>query len=175
MISKLSSTLSQWDKTLNEVVYAISNTVSRSTNEIPTILLYGIKQQFKYDDEIKKYLDSINFFNERDLEKVRQQASDYINKVQQQNKDNYDGKHKLPKDYIVGDLVLISNSDVTPNVNKKLIPKFKGPYIIKKVLPNDRFVVTDVPRFQLTQKPYEGIISVGNMKMWSTNPENNTQ
>lgn len=38
MIAKLSSTLSQWDKTLNEVDCAINNTINRSTKETPTIL-----------------------------------------------------------------------------------------------------------------------------------------
>jgi len=37
IIAKLSPTLSQWDKTLSEVEYAVNNTVNRSTNEIPTM------------------------------------------------------------------------------------------------------------------------------------------
>lgn len=57
-IAKLSSTLSQWDKTLSEVEYAINNTVNCSTNEIPTMLLYGIKQLGKLEDEILKYINS---------------------------------------------------------------------------------------------------------------------
>jgi len=100
------------------------------------------------------------------LDKLRQDASNHIDKVHQQNKTYYDSKRKLPTNYSEGDLVLINNYDVTPGINKKLIPKFKGPYIIKKKLPNDRFVVTDIPGFQQNQRLYEGVISISNMRMW---------
>jgi len=82
-------------------------------------LLYGIKQLGKPDDEIKKYLDSYVTHNERDLEKLRQDASNHIDKVHNQNKIYYDSKHKLPTNYSEGDLVLINNYDVIPGINKK--------------------------------------------------------
>nr|CAI5841098.1 unnamed protein product [Callosobruchus analis] len=82
------------------------------------------------------------------------------------NKSYYDKKHKTPHKYSVGDYIVLKNIDVTPNVSKKLIPKYKGPYEIKKVLDNDRYVVTDVENFQITQKPFEGICSPDNMKLW---------
>jgi len=40
-----------------------------------------------------------------------------MDKVQLQNKINYDKKHNLPTNYIEGDLVPIKNYDVTPRVN----------------------------------------------------------
>lgn len=51
-------------------------------------------------------MDSINFFEERDSDKVRQHASDHISNIQQQNKINYDSKYKSP----------------ISSVNKKLVP-----------------------------------------------------
>lgn len=58
-----------------------------------------------------------------------QKASEHIKNIQQQNKIYYDGINKLPTDYIQGDLVLMDNYGVTPGINKKWIPKFKGLYI----------------------------------------------
>ncbi|KAK9718504.1 hypothetical protein QE152_g23126 [Popillia japonica] len=55
----------------------------------------------------------------------------------------------------VGDYVVIKNIDTTPNVNKKLLAKFKGPYKIKKVLPNDRYVACNIDDFPVTQPTYE--------------------
>jgi len=61
---------------------------------------------------------------------------------------------------------MIKNTDVSVGVNKKLISKFKGPYITDKLLPNDRLTVEDIEGFQHTQVPYEGVISSDNMRHW---------
>jgi hypothetical protein len=63
----------------------------------------------------------------------------------------------LPTCYELGDYVMVKNVDVTPNVNKKLLPKFRGPYEIKKVLGNDRYLISNVENFQVSQIPYEGV------------------
>lgn len=59
---------------------------------------------------------------------------------------------------------MIRNVDNTPGINKKFIPKYKGPYVIKNVLDHDRYIVTDIGGFQLSQIPYTGIISVNQLR-----------
>jgi hypothetical protein len=66
----------------------------------------------------------------------------------------------------MGDFVMIRNVDVTPGINKKLLPKFRGPYEVKKCLGNDRYLIGDIEGFQITQIPFEGICSPPNMKLW---------
>jgi len=61
---------------------------------------------------------------------------------------------------------MIRNFDVTPGVNKKLIPKFKGPYAVKRVLDNDRYVVADIEGNQITQRPFEGVVGPDQMRKW---------
>jgi len=61
---------------------------------------------------------------------------------------------------------MITNVDVTVRQNKKLIPKFRGPYVVRKVLDRDRYIVGDIEGFQLTQRPCEGIVGPELMKMW---------
>lgn len=65
-----------------------------------------------------------------------------------------------------GDFVVIKNVDTTIGVNKKLLPKFKGPYEIHKKLPNDRYVVRDIENGQITQIPYDSVIEACNIKLW---------
>lgn len=66
-----------------------------------------------------------------------------------------------------GDFVVIKNVDTTIGKNKKFIPKFKGPYVVQKVLPNDRYVIRDIENCQLTQLPYDGIIESSHMLLWA--------
>ena len=61
---------------------------------------------------------------------------------------------------------MIVNVDVTPGVNKKLLPKYKGPYVVQAVLENDRDVVTDIEGFQIRQIPYKGIVAPSRMRLW---------
>lgn len=69
--------------------------------------------------------------------------------------------------YSEGEFVVIRNVDNTVGTNKKLIPKFKGPYRIHKVLPNDRYVIRDIENGQISQLPYDGIIEAARLKRWA--------
>ncbi|KAK9720036.1 hypothetical protein QE152_g22341 [Popillia japonica] len=98
-----------------------------------------------------------------------------MEKVQRYNKAYYDRAHKPPHTYQLGDYVLVKNIDTTPGTNKKLLPKYRGPYEVKKILENDRYLITDIPDFQLTtdipdfqltQRPFEGVYSPHNMRLW---------
>ena len=61
---------------------------------------------------------------------------------------------------------MVRNYDATVGASKKLIPRFKGPYEVTKVMRNDRYVLQDVENFQVTQKPYIGTWEACNMKPW---------
>lgn len=60
-------------------------------------------------------------------------------------------RRKAAREYKVDDYVKIRNVEA---INKKLLPKFKGPYVIKKVLDDDCYVVTDLDGFQLIPQSY---------------------
>jgi len=92
--------------------------------------------------------------------------------VQEYNKIQYDKKHKKPTWYKEGDLVLVRILQPKPGTNQKLLPKYKGPYQIKTVLKKNRFVVTDIPGYNLTQKPFNTILSSDKIKPWIKINEN---
>lgn len=50
--------------------------------------------------------------------------------------------------------------------NKKFVPKFRGPYLIHKTLPNDRYVIRDIENCQITQIPYDGIIEASRIRKY---------
>ena len=57
---------------------------------------------------------------------LRTRALDTIIRNQMINKAYFDKKRKNSYKYCTGDFVMLTNIDVTPGINKKLIPKYKG-------------------------------------------------
>jgi len=54
-----------------------------------------------------------------------------------------------------------------PGESKKMLAKYKGPYVITEVLPNDCFRVQDLAVIQRTQKFYEGVVAIDQMKLYA--------
>ena len=167
MLSKLVESPNKWCNALICVEYALNNTLCRSTGTTPSELLFGIAQSREPNDQLRELLQSLST-EERDLPSVRNAACTAISEVQEENSRNYNKKRKPSTVYKEGDYVMIKNYDTTPGVNKKLIPKYKGPYVVKCVLDFDRYVVSDIDGFQLTQIPYTGTISADHMKLWDS-------
>jgi len=143
MLAKISEQNDEWDKVIYKVEFAINNTIHRSTGHTPSRLLFGINQVGDVNDELRHVLEEINE-NRSDLVEIREKASEQITKTQMKSEEQYNVSKKEPMKYGVGDYVMIKNFDVTIVVNKKPIPKFKGPYVVRKVLDNDRCVVGDI-------------------------------
>lgn len=116
---------------------------------------------------------------------MRQRASEAIQASQDYNFRHFSETHRPAQTYRAGDFVVIRNVDTTIGSNKKLIQRYRGPYVVHKVLPNDRYVIRDIDGCQLTQMPYNGILEARNMRRWrermngdpgtENSPESNTQ
>lgn len=169
LLAKLCDTQKKWDQAIVTVEYALNNTMSRSTGETPSRLLFSVDQFGQLNDNLRLFLDNYTE-NDRDLPASRHRAAENITKTQAENKKAYDSSRKKATIYREGDYVMIKNTDTTVGVNKKLISKYKGPYIIRKALDTDRYVIQDVPGFQITQLPYNGIVASDQMKYWIHEP-----
>ena len=156
MIAKLADERNtHWSNVLEDVKFVCNNTVSKTTNECPSVLLFGMRQRGKTVDGLLDALEAHGQLSvTRNLSNVRKQADERIQKAQNVNKRAYDQKHKKSGKYKVGDKVMIRSFDCTLGASQKLIPRYKGPYQVNRVLRNDRYVLTDVEDHQLTQTPY---------------------
>lgn len=168
MLGKLTEPLlhSDWVQQLKHVEYAINNSVQKSVGISPSVLLFGVHQCGPNVDHLSEFLeDSELNMEERSLTDIREKSSNQIIKSQEYSQ-SYLSKNSRPaKSYAIEDYVAIRYVDTSAG-NKKFTQKFRGPYVIYKVLPNDRYVVRDVEGSQITQIPYDNIVEAKNMKHW---------
>lgn len=168
MLAKMDEDVRKWDLHLSQVEFALNNSINRSIQDAPSRLVFGMTQIGTINDKLKEILSSITDQEpERDFYNLRNRAVEKIEKSQAYNKTYYDQTHRKPLEYKVGDLVSVPNIDVTVGVNKKLLPKFKGPYVITKRLPNDRYLISDLDEFKVPQKHFEGVFDASRLKLWS--------
>ncbi|XP_055913761.1 uncharacterized protein LOC129947273 [Eupeodes corollae] len=154
-----------WVKSLQKVEFALNNTENKSTAKSPSMLLFGVAQKGIISDNVKEFLDeNIIEHAPRDLEQIRKEATVKTVESQNQNKIYFDKRHKKPHQYKIGDFVLIKNVVNTPGLNKKFLAKYKGPFEIIKILPNDRYIIKDLENLQISRIPYEGVCCPENMK-----------
>lgn len=166
-LSKI-STPNTWDQQLSKAQFVINNTYNRSIGTTPSMVLFGYNQKGFLDDELRNFVDLMQKIND-DIQIIRYNAKENTKRMQAYNKTRYDASHKRPKVYTVGDLVMIKNIVTEPGLNKKLLAKYRGPYEVKHVLDNDRYVIGDIEGYQLTQKIFNGIVGPERMKLWIKN------
>lgn len=168
MLGKLSEAKSQsdWSKVLGQVEFALNNTISFTTKQTPSILLFGAAQRGPVVDWLTEYLEEGLTVESRNLDEIRASADKAIKLAQEKSAEYHAGKNLPAKNFIEGDYVVIRNVDTTVGKSKKLIAKYRGRYRISKVLPNDRYVVRDIENHPMTQIPYIGILEAARIKHW---------
>lgn len=126
-------------------------------------------QRENVDSNLRKLIEILTNVTENyEQERSKlQDAAQVVNRsLQEYNKNYHDKRRKKCSKYKVGDLVLVKVLQYKPGTNRKLSPKFKGPYQIKAVLNKNRYVVTDIPGYNLTQRPLNTIMSPDKIKPW---------
>lgn len=169
MLGKLSEPLNHadWSKRLLQVEAAMNNSVHSIIKQTPSKLLFGVEQRGDFIDELTEYLDAEKISDCcRDLEKVRAESLTLIERSQDYSSNRAIESYRPAKQYSVGDYVVIRNVDTVIGTNKKLIPKYRGPYVVHKLLGHDRYVIRDVENCQLTQLPYDGVVEANKIRRW---------
>lgn len=169
MLGKLIEPISHadWVQELAHTEYAINNSKHRVTGFSPCELAFGLNQRGKTPDRLTEFIE--NEYHSppaRELNHIREVAVESINKSQRYLESYVNEKGKPAKTYAVGDLVVITNVDVSVGTNKKFVPHFRGPFVVHQVLKNDRYVIRDVENGQLTQRPYNNIIEAARLRLW---------
>jgi len=166
---KLIENPSDWINCIESVQYTLNNTVNSSLKTSPSKMLLGYDQSQHSDRDLKRYIDCLLEIESDPQEQrkvFRDTALQANEKLREYNKQYYDKRHKKPSVYSVGDLVLVRNLQTKVGEGKKLKTNYRGPYVISKILNKNRYVVKDIPGFNITQRPYNTILSTDKLKPW---------
>lgn len=113
-------------------------------------------------------------YNEN-LQKLRNDVKRVIEDKQRKQKSRYDKKRVAGIKFVVGEQVLVRTAvGSNQGQSRKLLPKYSGPYVVTKVLENDRYAIEDVCGSTRAQKKYHGIVSVDKMKAYKIEISSNS-
>lgn len=102
-----------------------------------------------------------------DVTQLRQEIVERIYNQQQEQKKRFDKTRFNPKSLKVNDLVLIRVTSLpATGKSRKLLPKWKGPFRISKVVGNDRYEVCEIKGSRRSRIPYLGVAGIENIKPW---------
>ncbi|KAM8718544.1 hypothetical protein ACLKA7_001709 [Drosophila subpalustris] len=134
----------------------------------PFQLLYGYEPRDVLQNTLVNALQDkeADMMTYAELQKLREDAAARINDQRAEAKKRYDAKHSKPTIYETGDLVLVENEPYSRGTSRKLEPHYKGPFLVSKVLPHDRYLIEDIPHAQRTQRHYKSVYASDKMKPW---------
>lgn len=156
-----------WDKQLRMVQWGMNAMVNATTKVSPNTLLFTYSPRDIIQNQLLMMFAAED--TESQSEEVKRLVQLRIESEQQKQKEYFDKSRKEARKYFEGELVLVERDPQATGQSRKLEPRFKGPYIIQKVLGNDRYLLTDVPGVQLTQRRVSTVFAAERMKPWSIN------
>lgn len=152
----------RWDECIHDIQWGLNSTVSKSTGKIPNELLFGFLPRSRGDAYLSNEVSEQRL---NDVSVSREQAKASIEKSQAYQKQRYDQTRREGCVYEKGQLVLVKKTKLVDG-NRKLLPKFSGPFQVMKYLGNDRYIIRDLPGSNRSRRPYEGVTSSDKMKLY---------
>lgn len=133
----------EWFKHVIKVQKCINSSHQRSIDSTPFEIMIGVKMRNPEDVRIMEVLEDESrkqFIDKR--AELRKAAKQSIEKIQEENRRNYNLRSRKAKEYDIGDLVALQKTQF--DVGRKVKPKFSGPYEVTKIFPRDRYELKKV-------------------------------
>nr|CAI5827382.1 unnamed protein product [Callosobruchus analis] len=151
----------RWDEHVKSIQCAINCTVTKSTGVSPLEALAGYKPRHVAESYILNEVQGN--LGRADIRALRRTISERISEDQKLQKERFDKTRAEATKYEEGQLVCINYTPPATGGSKKLLPTFKGPFRVIKVLPNDRYELEDLRE---GRKKRRSVAAVDSMKPW---------
>jgi hypothetical protein len=159
----------KWDEKLPMIQWGLNTTVNSTTNVTPQQLLFTYKPNDASGNLLAMTIYPDLVEGTRSAEEIDHLTNEVIERVkksQAREKERFDSAHCKPTTYKENDLVLLRFESPATGESRKLQPRYRGPYLVKKELGNDRYLIVDVPGSPQTQKPFRSVYASDRMKPW---------
>lgn len=152
----------EWDSNVDNIQLGINGTLNTAIGVPPSEALMG----YRVCSQGLMQTESVAA-RPVDVTEVRRQMIERVERYQAQQKKQFDKGRSVAKTYQEGDLVLIRvTCNAATGVSQKLLPKWRGPFRVVKVLDNDRYEVRDIPGATRSRVAYQGVCGAENMRPW---------
>uniref|UniRef100_A0A1B0CDY7 Putative pro-pol polyprotein n=1 Tax=Lutzomyia longipalpis TaxID=7200 RepID=A0A1B0CDY7_LUTLO len=155
---------SDWLKNLPVVQWNINSSRNRTTGHSPQELLLGFRPRNALGNVLANAIMDDIPREDINLAEIRDSAKERIHQIETRRVENHNETHKAPHKYEVGDLVLLRWEAPPTGSSRKMLPRYRGPYVVNQNLKNDRYEVTDTPTTQITSRPFKAIYPADRMK-----------
>lgn len=155
-----------WDMSLHVLQWSINSTKNSTTGYCPNELIFDYKPIDLIQNRIVAAVQDDITDENTTLSDKRVLAIENIRTERERWKKRFDGRHIRPTTYQEGDLVLIQNVPQATGESRKLDPKYRGPYIIVRVLGNDRYLIEDIPDMNATSRKFCSVFSSDKIRKW---------
>lgn len=153
----------RWDQCTKPLQQALNSTFHKTIKAVPSEVLLGYR--LKTDSDVIAPQSDENHVV--DVTQLRAKVDENIKTDSETQKQRFDKSRTKAKKYREGDLVLVKiPSQTNDGQSRKLLPVFKGPFQIKKVLGNDRYEISDLRGSERSARKYTGQTAAENMKPW---------
>ena len=135
----------QWDQNVANIQLGLNGSVNSALGVTPSEALMGFR--VRPNRVVNAAADPV------DVTKVREEIITRIAEDQRKQKERFDARRRKGHLYQVGDLVMtkVQCNPVTGS-SQKLMPKWRGPFRVTKLLDHDRFEISDIPGAIRSQK-----------------------
>ncbi|XP_011861043.1 PREDICTED: uncharacterized protein K02A2.6-like [Vollenhovia emeryi] len=153
-----------WDLAVKKIQSALNTTYNKGINTTPTKALIGCETRSAAEAPLLSQIQDV--VHRLDFNELRDDIKAHTSKEQRAQKERYDRTRRDATKYDEGTLVLVQiTSEPATGTSRKLYPKFKGPFRVRKVLINDRYEVEDLREGHRRKRT---VAAADRMKPWIT-------